>query len=510
MAHIGSLMASFIFVWAMFKQYFPLELIAYFDKYSKRVMSFFYPYIQITFHESTGKRFGRSEAYTAIEIYLSSNSSLQAKRLKGDILKNSQTLALSLDNEEEVADDFRGVRVWWAFGMSISKAQTFPSLFRQESVEKGYYKLTFHKRHRDLIIGPYLNYVMAEGKAIMVRNRQRKLYTNNGSFWSHVAFEHPATFESLAMEPGKKAEIIDDLTTFSKAGKLYARTGRAWKRGYLLYGPPGTGKSTMIAAMANLLANDVYDLELTTVKDNTALRRLLMETSSKSVIVIEDIDCSLELTGQRRKQKSGRAERDGGQEGETHIDKEDDGGHNSKVTLSGLLNFIDGLWSACGGERLIVFTTNHVGKLDHALIRRGRMDKHIELSYCSYEAFKILAKKYLSLDSHHLFSIIEELLSQVKITPADVAEHLMPKEPSGDATLCLSNLIEALRVAELQEAAVKEAAEEDNEEEKPSGEEDQAATAAAAVDNESESKSNTRGSYMGKLPIQEDDVQRKA
>jgi chaperone BCS1 len=66
-------------------------------------------------------------------------------------------------------------------------------------------------------------------------------------------------------------------------------------------GPPGTGKSTMIAAMANLLGYDLYDLELTAVKDNTELRKLLIETSSKSIIVIEDIDCSLDLTGQRRK-----------------------------------------------------------------------------------------------------------------------------------------------------------------------------------------------------------------
>ena len=44
---------------------------------------------------------------------------------------------------------------------------------------------------------------------------------------------------------------------------------------------------------------------------------------------------------------------------------------NSKVTLSGLLNFIDGVWSAIGGERIIAFTTNYLEKLDLALIRRG-------------------------------------------------------------------------------------------------------------------------------------------
>ncbi|KAL3617693.1 AAA-ATPase ASD, mitochondrial [Castilleja foliolosa] len=72
----------------------------------------------------------------------------------------------------------------------------------------------------------------------------------------------------------------------------------------LLFGPPGTGKSTMIAAMANLLKYDVYDIELTAVKDNTELRKLLIDTSNKSVIVIEDIDCSLDLTGQREKNKN--------------------------------------------------------------------------------------------------------------------------------------------------------------------------------------------------------------
>lgn len=115
------------------------------------------------------------------------------------------------------------------------------------------------------------------------------------SMWSHVVFQHPSKFDTLAMDPIKKKEIIDDLTTFSNAKDYYATIGRAWKRGYLLYGPPGTGKSSMIAAMANFLNYDVYDLELTSVKDNTDLRKLLINTSSKSIIVIEDIDCSLIL-----------------------------------------------------------------------------------------------------------------------------------------------------------------------------------------------------------------------
>jgi len=453
-AQIGSIVASLMFIWAIFQQFFPYQLRNQIEKYSQKLVTFIYPYIQITFHEFTGERLMRSEAYSSIENYLSTKASTQAKRLKGDIAKNNQALVLSMDDHEEVGDEFNGVKLWWASGKNISKQNSFS--LHHNIDEKRYYKLTFHKHNRDVILGTYLNYVLKEGKAIKVKNRQRKLYTNSGSYWSHVVFEHPSTFETLAMDLEKKKMIIDDLITFSKAGEFYARIGRAWKRGYLLYGPPGTGKSTMIAAMANLLGYDLYDLELTAVKDNTELRKLLIETSSKSIIVIEDIDCSLDLTGQRRKKKEKREledEEKDPREKKGGIMEEKDG-KTSNVTLSGLLNFIDGLWSSCGGERLIVFTTNYVEKLDPALVRKGRMDKHIELSYCGFEAFKMLAKNYLNIESHHLFGTIRELLKEVEITPADVAEHLMPKTASGDAEIYLRSLIQALELAK-EEARVK-------------------------------------------------------
>lgn len=116
---------------------------------------------------------------------------------------------------------------------------------------------------------------------------------------------------------------------------------------------------------------------LTVVRTNTELRKLLIETTSKAIIVIEDIDCSLELSGQRKK----KAQKDGSKDETEHsIKKEEEDEaerQNKKVILSRLLNFIDGIWSSTGG--LIIFITNHPEKLDPALIRRGRMDKHIEL-----------------------------------------------------------------------------------------------------------------------------------
>ena len=461
---LGSLIASIMFLWAMFDKYFPYHLRILIMSYNKKLVSYVYPYIQIRFNEFTGEYLKRSEAYAAIETYLSTKSSSEAKNLKAVVIKDStQPVQLSMDENEEVADIFEGVKLWWTVKTNAPRTQSFS--FYPEMEEKRFYKLTFHKSHRDFVCKTYISHVLQQGKAITLKNRQRKLCTNNprqkwhgyrSQKWSHVTFEHPATFDTLALESKIKEEIINDLTKFSQGKDYYAKIGKAWKRGYLLYGPPGTGKSTMIAAMANFLMYDIYDLELTTVKDNTELKRLLIETTSKSIIVIEDIDCSLDLTGQRMKKK----EKEKDEEPKDPVSKMKKGEEesNSKVTLSGLLNFIDGLWSASGGERLIIFTTNYVEKLDPALIRRGRMDKHIELSYCGFEAFKVLAKNYLDVDSHHLFATIGHMLEETKMTPADVAENLMPKSLDEDADTCLEKLIEAIKTA--KEEAIKKAEEE--------------------------------------------------
>ncbi|XP_054800543.1 AAA-ATPase ASD, mitochondrial-like [Prosopis cineraria] len=484
-AQLGTVTATVMFLYAMFEKFFPPPLRGHLRSFTNKLTSLVSPYVHITFHEFTGERLKRSEAFAAIQTYLSGNSSQRANRLKAEVVKDSQTpLMLSLDDNEEITDEFEGVKLWWVSSKITPKSQSFS--FYPVSDDRRFFTLTFHRRHRDLITSKYLRHVLDEGKAIASRNRQLRLYTNNPSSgwhgykstkWSHVVFEHPATFDTLALHPKKKDEILKDLVRFQKSKNYYAKIGKAWKRGYLLYGPPGTGKSTMIAAMANFLNYDIYDVELTAVKDNTELRRLLIETPSKSIMVIEDIDCSLDLTGQRKKKPKETKDKEDDKPKDPVKQEEEEEKKASKVTLSGLLNFIDGIWSSCGGERIIVFTTNFVDKLDPALIRRGRMDKHIELSYCCYEAFKVLARNYLDIETHDLFPRIEELLKETEMTPADVAENLMPKSMEEDVKSCLQRLIEALETTKqeakkkAEEEAKKIAEEEASEKDKPAEQE---------------------------------------
>ncbi|KAF9620075.1 hypothetical protein IFM89_010725 [Coptis chinensis] len=120
--------------------------------------------------------------------------------------------------------------------------------------------------------------------------------SDNSGPWSSINFEHPSTFDTLAMDSKLKKELIEDLDMFLRRRDFYRRVGKAWKRGYLLYGPPGTGKSSLIAAIANYLKFDVDDLELAQIRDDGNLRSLLVSMKNRSILVIEDIDCTVDLT----------------------------------------------------------------------------------------------------------------------------------------------------------------------------------------------------------------------
>ncbi|CAI9098313.1 OLC1v1034935C1 [Oldenlandia corymbosa var. corymbosa] len=288
------------------------------------------------------------------------------------------------------------------------------------------YQLTFNRRHRDVVLNAYLKHVSEEGKKILKQSKFQKIHSNEddgweGQTWKYFDFEHSASFRTLAMEPTLKQRIINDLETFRK------------------------GKSSLIAAMANHLQYDIYSLELTTIRDNIELNNLLLDTTKKAIIVIEDIDCTLDVTltaANRTKKKKGS--------------KEDDS-NKSKLTLSGLLNSIDGLSSGCVQERIFVFTTNHIEKLDPALIRRGRMDMHIVMSYCRFEAFKLLAKNYLNIDHHPLFERIGVLLEEVDMTPGDIAEKFDAQTPWRQRSL-VTALEDAKEAATLKAQEQKEQA----------------------------------------------------
>ncbi|KAK1420893.1 hypothetical protein QVD17_22846 [Tagetes erecta] len=483
MKEIWTTMASLIGVLAfsrtLLHTIFPPELLFSFTKLFHRFFTCFssYSYYDITEIEGVNT----NELYNAVQLYLSATASLtSSNRLSLTRGLNSSAITFTLSHTDRLTDVFNGVTVVWEHIVTQRQSQTFS--WRPLPEEKRGFTLRINKRHKQFILKPYLDHITQKANEIRRRNEDRLLHTNsrNGSLdsrgqpWESVPFKHPSTFDTLAMDPVKKMEIMADLKHFADGEAFYTRTGRAWKRGYLLYGPPGTGKSSMIAAMANYLQYDIYDLELTEVQTNLELRKLLMKTSSKSIIVIEDIDCSINLTN-RNEMNVGGGDRcrfgfgDGLPEIETGGNNNN---HNNSITLSGLLNFTDGLWSCCGSERIFVFTTNHIEKLDPALLRSGRMDMHVFMSYCSFASLKILLKNYLGCTTDdvepEVLRRLEEVTDAAEMTPADISEVLIKYRRNKDRAL--RELVETLSVrAEknrigFRQSEVEEVAEEEKRE----------------------------------------------
>ncbi|KAI8533823.1 hypothetical protein RHMOL_Rhmol10G0039700 [Rhododendron molle] len=425
---LGMAIAASMVVLTMFQQFLLTHFRGYVEQLLRKLFKSLDQNVQIRFTDDSMDGPKNHEAYAAVETYLSSRCSAQAPRLKANSVRDITTPVLCVDVGEGVDDKFNGVAVRWQL---VEEEKDKGDVFRGGSRKNRYYTLSFRKMNRKIVVEEYLRHVMEEGKALKARNRQLRLYSNSASgsecYWNYIMnFDHPAKFETLALEKEKKEDVINDLIR------------------YLLYGPPGTGKSTMIAAMANLLSYDVYDLELTAVLNNASLKRLLNRIPCNSILVIEDIDCSSEITNKREKNS----------QGDEKTEK-----IFERVTLSGLLNCIDGLFSANDGGRLMVFTTNHVEAIDSALLRTGRMDKHVEMPFCGFEAFRILAENYLGIEDHELFAKIEGLLEEIDVTPADVAENLIARkgkgeEDSGDE--CLNKLIEVLE-KKVEENRVKNA-----------------------------------------------------
>ncbi|CAL4948510.1 unnamed protein product [Urochloa decumbens] len=339
-----------------------------------------------------------------------------------------QQITLAMRPGTAVVDAFRGAELTWRLISGEGRRRPGGGAAGGEA-----FRLSFDARHKDLVLGSYLPFVMARVEAMAREQRQAKLYSNEWGKWRPVRLRNASTFATLAMDDTLRQDVVGDLDSFLGRKEYYERTGRAWKRGYLIHGPPGTGKSSLVAAISNHLHFDVYDLDLGAVRSNTELRKLLIRMKNRSILLVEDVDCALAAAPRREADH-------GGSDGSSIPSSK-----HRKVTLSGLLNMVDGLWSSSGHERILIFTTNHMDMLDPALLRPGRMDKHIYMGYCSFGAFRELAATYHGVDGdgggHPLFPEIEALLREVEAAPAEIAERLLATDDAGAAIEAAAKLL---------------------------------------------------------------------
>ncbi|MFS8010486.1 putative ATPase, AAA-type, core, AAA-type ATPase domain-containing protein [Helianthus anomalus] len=273
---IGSVAATSMVVRSVARDYLPTEFQDYLYFGLRNFINKLFRQLTVVIYESDGIQ--ENEIYNAATIYLGSRTSSETHRLK--ITKNHSEKNINV--AMEINDEFIDLPTTEYYDYNSNR---YVSRSDKRSLE-----LTFHRKHKDLALNEYLPFILNDAKTRKIEENTVKLFTIDtyqGSEWTSVNLDHPATFATLAMETDVKEKVMKDLDRVVERREYYLKVGKAW-RGYLLYGPPGTGKSSLVAAMANYLKFDIYG-------SNAELRRLLVATSNRSILVVEDIDCSVGL-----------------------------------------------------------------------------------------------------------------------------------------------------------------------------------------------------------------------
>ncbi|KDP32533.1 hypothetical protein JCGZ_14736 [Jatropha curcas] len=328
--------------------------------------------------------------------------------------KENKTTTIVKD--QEIHDVFRNVQVSWKLVFFKAGHFDFRIQYANSESELRSYQLSFHKKYKEIVLNFYLPYIL-ERKEPRNKVQKLKLSTFDRQWKWEVddTFDNSTTFKNLVMDAEMKKTVLDDLNMFMKAKEMYGRIGRAWNRSYLFYGPSGSGKSSLIAAMANHIKYDIYELDPSIwCQPYLNFHRLMDDIPNRSILVIKDIDCNVQPENHNQDQKE---------------------------TLQ-LLQVTDGLWSHCRNEYMIIFTARDKERVNPALMSYGRIDMHIKMSYCNIFTFKKLVSHYHGIQHHKLFQEIEELIENVEVTNEEVLGELMK---SNDVRTALQGLVEFLQ-----------------------------------------------------------------
>lgn len=152
---------------------------------------------------------------------------------------------------------------------------------------------------------------------------------------------------TLYFSNNETEKCISHIDSFLANRSFYQARHLLYKTGILLYGKPGTGKSTLVKALATYYNRSIINIDVNNIEylDLITLTNSMNTDHNEYIVLFEDID--------------------------TLFLNRDSEINNNKV-INKLLQFID---SNVSPSRVIfIATTNHIDRLDNALLREGRFD----------------------------------------------------------------------------------------------------------------------------------------
>lgn len=170
------------------------------------------------------------------------------------------------------------------------------------------------------------------------------IYSGEYGYWKFLGRRQGRPLSTVSMPDG----IIEDARHFLASRQEYVRAGVPHRLGFLFHGPPGTGKTSSIVALATEIRSSLYLVP--SFSTDQELQRLVQNVPGGGIVVFEDVDCMFE--------------------------------NNNKLSMAALLNVIDGVTDSDG--RIMIMTTNHLEKIDPALVRPGRCDRRYNFDSTVY------------------------------------------------------------------------------------------------------------------------------
>ena len=209
--------------------------------------------------------------------------------------------------------------------------------------------------------------------------------------------------KSVFLNDNIKEDILSFVHKFFANKDIYDKRNLNYKTGILLYGEPGTGKSTI----ANMIATECNcDMVLINMNqfsdlDTDSITSTLNADDKTYIVVLEDIDCVI---------------------GNREAENED---LENKKNVNKLLQFLDS--NSSPNNVIFVATTNHIEKLDEAILRDGRFDLTVNITNIDYSTASKMCRSFGIKDEKVIERIFNENNVNGKINPAKL-QNLILKE----------------------------------------------------------------------------------